>query len=293
MAGREQRCAVLDYNLLMLNSLWLRRSSDPPKVAYQPTWFDRPLDPIMEEWDLFIHPMPNEKWDKRCCAWEQHFIIYKLIKADDGKKGVRMDSLFQHLTILDSKFNMLLAITSIAFVGFNILLAHLKDLMEPFEATPYTVEVFLLSSVLSAVFGALGLWVIWLCLTGVRRLVWGDLGRDKPQAAQGDPNAVADAEEYYIKDLIVAVAKRTNRFRVAMAITWWNFWILCLILLSGLFLTLAPHFFIPVLRLPLPAPVIPVPSVRPRQPPAPPQVKRRSKTRSSRGKTVRSLKAAQ
>lgn len=64
------------------------------------------------------------------------------------------------------------------------------------------------------------------CLKGVRRVVWGDLGywvNQKPVAGNSRKFEVSGplehAKEDHAKFLILSIARRTNRFRIATYIT--------------------------------------------------------------------------
>ena len=150
-------------------------------------------------------------------------------------RRVRIDSLFQHLNVLDTKFGILLSVTTLLLIGFNILLAHLKELLEPWQANRFEPRF-------STLFAALGLFVIWLCLSGVRRIVWGDLGEGIADPASATADLIQPAHDRHVRDLIVELAKRTNRFRVAMLATLLQFGLLGIVLVLGIVLLLGPRF---------------------------------------------------
>jgi hypothetical protein len=59
-------------------------------------------------------------------------------------------------------------------------------------------------------------------LVGERRLVWGDLGLIGAKSFSWrtcSDQSLVFAEDEHVRALIVAVAKRTNKFRVAMLLT--------------------------------------------------------------------------
>src|SRR5262249_10115879 len=92
--------------------------------------------------------------------------------------------------------------------------------------------IFWTFAALFIVYGALGMFVIYLCLSGVRRIVWGDLGAGvDPQSLT---KAAADAAcQQHERDLIFELVRRTNRLRVAILLTGYEFGLLCIILTIG------------------------------------------------------------
>ena len=132
------------------------------------------------------------------------------------------------------------------------------------------------------VFGILWLIIVALCMFGERRLVWGDLGKDlgsakrerllsqmltpdekeraqaaanadargltPEQVAEAEKRATLDtteldnAEREHVRALIVAIVKRTNKFRIATFFTWLNILDLVLALITGLWL-LGTHYY--------------------------------------------------
>ena len=216
----------------------------PPTPSSPENWRDRKLDPFGEEWKLFRANPGDRGWVVRFEAWEKHFAVYKRIRgeADGDPEGGRIDSLFQHLNVLDAKFGILLSFTSFLLIGFNVLLSQIRWLIEPWHGN--SLEPFFFWSIvtLSTLFGAFGLEVIWLCLAGVRRIIWGDLGKDIADPVSATPDAIKGAHEQHLRDLIVELARRTNRFRVAMLFTRFQFFCLCLVLIFGAALVLLPRF---------------------------------------------------
>jgi len=162
----------------------------------------------------FSHP----SWQERCNQWEAHVNVYAVLNGEgDGEwKASRIRFLFEHLSILDTKFNVLLTVDTLLLVAFNVLLNFLLN------------KQLVIASVgwIAICFGLCWLITMIICLIGERRLVWGDLGLVGEQHLRWDElketDKLKNAEAGHVTALIVAVAKRTNKFRVALLLTYFN-----------------------------------------------------------------------
>ena len=216
-------------------------------------WADDDTAPIQQEWDLFkrtlqtdrLQPHPSEPrpWITRCEAWLVHATAWAHLKESaeaPGPGNARIDFLFQHLSILDAKLGMLLNFNSILLISINVMFGLIGSFTRGadeknhtlarrlFESHPGTMWVFITASALFAI-----CWFIAtiLGLLGQRRLVWGDLGRIHEVVAQktrarhlqlaelDDQELLQRAEQEHVQALIVAVVKRSNRFRIATVVT--------------------------------------------------------------------------
>jgi hypothetical protein len=180
-------------------------------------------------WIWFHH---GKEWDQRCLAWLVHFSVWETLKtvrrdsasADiDSASEKRIEFLFQHLGILDGKFGTLLTLNGLLVIAPGYLFAHMGDLqllgLAAWQITLVWIAV--------ALFGACWSANVLLCLTAFRRLVWGNLGRDlydpthswtAIQPCLGNSKEIAKAEEKFVELLIMILADRSNRFRLAMSI---------------------------------------------------------------------------
>jgi hypothetical protein len=196
-------------------------------IALTPDLSKVETDPFREEFRLFLTPFPLAKtltaphpWAVRCDSWMEHVNVYAHLKCGlpedyDFKKppterlgDTRIRFLFDHLAILDGKFNIVLTFNSLLLIVMNILLGVLFNLlsMRPDIASKiseyWSFRVFVGCE---GLFGTLWLCVTIGCLFSVRRLVWGDLRKT--------------SEHEHVKQLIIAVAKRTNAFRISVFVT--------------------------------------------------------------------------
>jgi len=203
---------------------WLKRSMGAAKPESPPTWVDVKNDPLWPEVRLFLlsFNFALNRWQQRCNQWETHVKVFTRIErgsqsTEIASMATRINFLFRHLDILDNKFGMLLNFNTLLLVAFNVVLNYLLNV--------HLVDYFF--KWCGAMFGACWLLTIATCLVGERRLVWGDLGIiDKRHVKWEDfaenPNLVNDAEKQHVRSLIVAVVKRTNKFRLAMLLTYGN-----------------------------------------------------------------------
>jgi hypothetical protein len=195
-------------------------------------WGEPRKDPFWpDEAKLFYFSfrIGHECWQTRCEWWLTHVNVSAYLKCNAEQspqwQSARIDFLFAHLGVLDTKFNVLLAINTLLLIAANNLLNFAAS-----ANTSHVIGVPLGWSVV--LFGIFWIITTITCLVGERRLVWGDLGRIgarrftwqqlKPVTASSDPNNLIAAVEEHVKTLIVAVAKRTNKFRVAMGLTYIN-----------------------------------------------------------------------
>jgi hypothetical protein len=104
---------------------------------------------------------------------------------------------------------MLLQFQALLATAIGILLARADSRV--WEKTPFLWAVGLL--------GAFWFSATLLCLFGVSRLEWGDLGEGLDVATQTEIN---DAEQKYVRTLICEVIRRSAKFRVATWLTVWS-----------------------------------------------------------------------
>jgi hypothetical protein len=138
---------------------------------------------------------------------------------------------------------MLLTVNTLLLVAINVLL----------NLVVTTTHVVRLPVGIPAVlFGLFWLLTTITCLVGERRLVWGDLGFIGEQhfpwedfKTEGKTSETRSkfeiAEEEHVKALIVAVAKRTNKFRLAMGLTYFNVALLSLTFITAFWQVKHPH----------------------------------------------------
>jgi hypothetical protein len=173
----------------------------------------------LAEFRLLSLRLRHAKWQERCRRWYMHIGTLVAIRqrgASSLPGGERIQLLFEHLAILDTKFSVLLTVNTLLLIIVNALLQ--------FDRQSRYARVF------AAAFGAAWLVIMILCLLGERRIVWGDLAKEV--ADPGDDlgrinetiaaNDCVKAEEGHVQALIVEVARRTNKFRVAIWLTYWT-----------------------------------------------------------------------
>jgi hypothetical protein len=183
------------------------------------------LDEPKKEWQLFLHinKPQHECWKERLERWRLHFAVYQVI---DSSPGEDIRSMFSHLTVLDGKFSLALTINSFILTATTFLVTHVSDLTALLKnaAMKDGFQDGLIG--LSGVIGFFSLLNMWNCLKGVRRVVWGDLGHWlTAERASNNSTAIAlrgdfdRAKQDHAKFLILAIARRTNRFRIAIYMT--------------------------------------------------------------------------
>lgn len=223
-------------------------------------WEDIYTDPFwFDEVRLFLSRCtfeePTSCWRKRCDEWYVHVTLFacihsKISPPELNKIGTdqtpphipwtteRIEFLFRHLNILDQKFGILLTFNSLLLVAINLLVDILLNLMKDHKGSISCVVS------LSIAFGLFWFLTTILCLYGERRLVWGDLGLISNQGARlrskllsmVTAEDVRNAEDRHVKALIIAVAKRTNKFRVAIRLTTLNVLLLAATFIAALWL---------------------------------------------------------
>ena len=212
------------------------------------------------------------RWPERCDEWYTHATIFAYIKSglspNGGKAAVseqdakpgdtsakewegplwkerRITFLFEHLNILDTKLGMLLNFNSLLLIAVNILFGGLYNLVpKPLSTNAHILslsgrDLIWTLAFLSVLFGAIWLLTTILCLLGERRLVWGNLGlveRGQRQVKLGSLKdaSLLKAEEEHVQALVIAVVKRTNKFRVSSFLTIMNVGVLTLVFIVGL-----------------------------------------------------------
>ncbi|MEI9979112.1 MAG: hypothetical protein WDN23_08925 [Edaphobacter sp.] len=138
--------------------------------------------------------MPSEQQKEGCLFWHEH----------------RIKFLIDHLDILDRKIGMNLQFQALLATAIGILLARADSAI---CQNPYFYGPAIVLSL--TWFGA-----TMLCLLGVYRLEWGDLGAKVDSTQQAISDAGIDAaEKDYVKTLICEVIRRTAKFRVAICLT--------------------------------------------------------------------------
>jgi len=195
-----------------------------------PDFIDVKTDPFLPELGLFLisFAFGSKPWQARCKRWLTHVNVFASLSgaARTNKwQEARITFLMGHLNILDAKFNVLLTVNTLLLIAVNGLINS------PLPARPFGPN----TTRFVAVFWALWLVTTVICLIGERRLVWGDLGlvgKRRPEWQElnklaevtnpEQPNDFKSAVEGHVNALIVAVAKRTNTFRVAVRLTYLN-----------------------------------------------------------------------
>lgn len=128
----------------------------------------------------------------------------------------RIDQLNQMLNVLDQKVGMALNFNSLLFAGVSFLTTWLVGLIEKSGDTPHKTEIIAACQAVAAVTVALLAFTLFILLVGFRRLVWGDLGEKIPEAVPSNRRQVLAAKKrLHIDHLILAVALRTNVFRIS------------------------------------------------------------------------------
>ena len=218
---------------------------------------------FVEELGLLWRPFSSRPWQDLCNQWQTHVNVFARVKCETPPAGAthiswratRIEFLFEHLNILDTKFGILLTFNSLLLIALNVLITILLRLLYGSDAAQHTVSrsfqpCVSILVILSVVFGFFWICTTLLCLLGERRLVWGDLGLVFPKptypvegrlqledvsgaincvhfdpAKNGlttDDAKIKKAEEEHVVALIIAVAKRTNKFRLAIGFTIFN-----------------------------------------------------------------------
>jgi hypothetical protein len=192
---------------------------------FENPWISPRLDSLFPELGLFFSRKSHTRWGVRCAEWRRHFEIYQRIKGTEAR-GATIDFLFQHLGVVDQKLGMLLTFNSLLAAGPVVFVTNIDKLTNLISAVHKQLFQWFSVGIIAAFSGS-WLFVLFLCLVSVRRLVWGDLGhhlakirledlRDPPPITDDD---VKTAEKTYVRDLIFAVVNRTNKFRVAILFT--------------------------------------------------------------------------
>ena len=156
----------------------------------------------------------------RAKQWEKHVRIYAAIKDPEHQaeilktgtpkywKETRVKFLIEHLDILDRKLGMLLQFLALLATAMGLALARL---IANGEWGPCWFQSLACAI---AIFWFVG---IFLCLFGVRRLEWGDLGEDASvPAAEMSETDLTNAEQKFVNKIISEVIRRTAKFRVAI-----------------------------------------------------------------------------
>ncbi len=180
---------------------------------------------------LFRRHVAPDVWLDRFEEWESHLTVYfELMDLNPGAIAAptsspparahgtrRIDRLFGHLAVLDSKFSMLLTVNTTMLGAFTLTLTQLRAYFV-FLGFPATRAGFVVQELIEApLFLLLSLLIcgslfnLWHALRGFRRIVWGDL-----DGYENDPIAGERAQTDY---LIISVARRTNLFRVIAHVT--------------------------------------------------------------------------
>lgn len=156
-----------------------------------------------EYWDdVRLLTILGDSRNERIDAWIKHVNTYGYIvsggKCPPPFGNERIRFVAGHLDILDRKFGILLTfhglMATLAGLYLNFALPH------PLRHIPFLFALFALCWLATTA----------LCLLGLVRATWGDLGKDK--------NA-AKAEIRQVKILIEQVVSRTAMFRLAVPLT--------------------------------------------------------------------------
>jgi hypothetical protein len=141
----------------------------------------------------------KERFEK----WQEHVKKFATIKCGEQPWGAtRIDFTAGHLDILDRKFAFLLTFQALLSGIITLAVNALKP--ESFyQAGKLGIWLLVLLAI------GFILWVIntLLCLSGVRRVTWGDLWKNDA------------TEETHVEALLIEVVKRTAKFRVAVSLT--------------------------------------------------------------------------
>ena len=193
----------------------------------------------------------SERWAKRHGAWLSHANTFTGIKCDahlkwndtgaakEEKEEIVLDNalewgetrikfLSDHLDILDRKFGVLLQFQALLGIVVTILLSfkQRENIKLVWFSGSFQWWLYLL--------GVIGIfWLVGtiLCLTGIRRIVWGDMGEAvaKKDPHHTEPPFVTDAEERHVGGLVDEIIERTAKFRLAVGTTIWNIFFLVLL----------------------------------------------------------------
>jgi hypothetical protein len=218
---------------------------DSMNIPEAPTrWNDNPKFDWKAEWALFrCRGIEDNRWQQRFSEWWIH--VTTLAAMNKGLlsssttsypvpwQDARANILFSHLGILDTKYGFLLTFNSLLFLVPGTSAAIVTEVLkEQWGILPHSAVLALYS--LSALFLLLWFSTTWFSLNGLRDIIWGDLGfggrplrtilqhetiavTSKPLATlMARASALEAAEEDYARDLIIAVAKRSNIYRVTI-----------------------------------------------------------------------------
>jgi hypothetical protein len=196
-------------------------------IALTPGLSKVETDPFGKQFSLFVTRFPRAKtltaphpWALECDSWMEHVNAYAHLKCGlpedyDFKKppterlgDTRVRFLFDHLAILDGKFNLVLTFNSLLLLAMNILLGVLFNLVSTRPDVASKIgeyRSFIAFVACEGLFGFSWMAVTIGCLVSLRRLVWGDLRKT--------------SEHEHVKQLIIAVARRTNAFRISVFAT--------------------------------------------------------------------------
>jgi len=144
----------------------------------------------------------NERFEN----WKKHVNKFATIKCEEKPWGAtRIEFTAGHLDILDRKFAFLLTFQALLSGIITLAVNALKP--ESFyQAGKLGIWLLVLLAI------GFILWVVntLLCLSGVRRVTWGDLWKT---------DATEEAEKAHVDALLIEVVKRTAKFRVAVSLT--------------------------------------------------------------------------
>jgi hypothetical protein len=165
--------------------------------------------------------------DERCDAWEEHVNCFRRIaKEPSGKTDdIRIQFLVKHLDTVDDKFGKILQFQALVLAGITVGLGSLWQHYERLKAPPFPQGWWLPVLVDFIFWFAYGCWCLstLLCFWGIRRVLWGDLGKHSAQheltEQEHAPEPEETAEQEHVKELICEVIKRTAKFRVAVPLT--------------------------------------------------------------------------
>ena len=278
----------------------LKREERAWRLLYGPKWVDVTEDPGFPEVWLMLRSLRKgrldrnrgdkpQRWPERCDDWAVHASVYPRIKYNNPTAGLdtfkesRMEFLNKHLDVLDSKIGWLLNFNTLRLIALNVLFGAMYSLV-PKDSSNHlpTHSLFqpgywLASTVvlLGLLFGLLWIAIVWLCMLGERRVIWGDLGKhltasqkrnllllmlskhereaavangavpnteDDKKAATVNDTDLAEAERTHVISTIITIVKRTNKFRIATYLTWFSIGDLIAITAAGLWL-LGRHYW--------------------------------------------------
>jgi hypothetical protein len=140
--------------------------------------------------------------------WDCHIARFTILKCGNGPVGdSRIKYVTDHLDVLDRKFGVLLQFQALLATSGSVIVTGLYKATlgqgDYSDGAKYLLEVMCV------------LWVVdtLLCLAGIRRLVWGDMG---PFDAKASANSTAEAVQ--VGAFRAEIIKRTAKFRIAVAI---------------------------------------------------------------------------